>query len=70
MFDDSFEHEAINLTDARRIVLVVDVWHPELTSAERRTLHDFLRLEARRSRADVRALGPARVGAAAAFATR
>lgn len=34
LFDDSFEHEAWNHTGEDRIVLIVDVWHPDLTSAE------------------------------------
>lgn len=34
VFDDSLEHEAWNHTDQPRIVLIVDVWHPELTPAE------------------------------------
>ena len=29
-FDDSFEHEAWNLSQEERVVLVVDVWHPEM----------------------------------------
>lgn len=33
-FDSSFEHEAWNRADQRRIVLLVDTWHPELTRAE------------------------------------
>lgn len=35
VFDDSFEHEAWN-SDASnaRIVLIIDVWHPELSSSE------------------------------------
>jgi aspartate beta-hydroxylase len=34
VFDDHFEHEAWNHTGADRIVLIVDVWHPDLTAAE------------------------------------
>jgi aspartate beta-hydroxylase len=34
VFDDSLEHEAWNRTAEARIVLIVDVWHPELTPAE------------------------------------
>jgi aspartate beta-hydroxylase len=39
VFDDSFEHEAWN-DDPRhaRIVLIVDVWHPELSAAEKKFL--------------------------------
>lgn len=35
IFDDSFEHEAWNDADSDRIVLIFDVWRPELTAAER-----------------------------------
>ena len=34
VFDDSFEHEAWNRTEDHRIVLIVDVWHPDLTPVE------------------------------------
>ena len=34
VFDDSLEHEAWNHTSEARIVLIIDVWHPELTPAE------------------------------------
>jgi Aspartyl/Asparaginyl beta-hydroxylase len=34
VFDDSFEHEAWNHTARDRIVLVVDMWHPGLSSIE------------------------------------
>jgi aspartyl/asparaginyl beta-hydroxylase (cupin superfamily) len=34
VFDDSLEHEAWNHTAEARIVLIIDVWHPELTPAE------------------------------------
>jgi aspartate beta-hydroxylase len=34
MFDDSFEHEAWHRGDSTRIVLVFDVWHPDLTDKE------------------------------------
>jgi aspartate beta-hydroxylase len=33
-FDDSFEHEAWNPTSAARFVLLLDVWHPDLTDVE------------------------------------
>jgi len=33
-FDDSFEHEAWHHGDATRIVLVFDVWHPDLSDRE------------------------------------
>jgi aspartyl/asparaginyl beta-hydroxylase/uncharacterized protein DUF6817 len=34
VFDDSFEHEAWNRTAGDRIVLIVDLWHPGLSSTE------------------------------------
>jgi Aspartyl/Asparaginyl beta-hydroxylase len=34
VFDDHFEHEAWNHTAEDRIVLIVDVWHPGLSSTE------------------------------------
>lgn len=38
IFDDSFEHEVWHNGTESRIVLIVDVWHPELTDNERLTL--------------------------------
>ena len=35
IFDDSIEHEAINHADSDRVVLIFDVWRPELTEADR-----------------------------------
>ncbi|SEK38532.1 Aspartyl/Asparaginyl beta-hydroxylase [Colwellia chukchiensis] len=34
VFDDSFEHEAINPTDEDRVVLIFSIWHPELSATE------------------------------------
>lgn len=34
-FDDTIEHEAANTSDRDRIVLIFDVWKPELTQEER-----------------------------------
>lgn len=34
IFDDFFEHEAWNNTDVDRIVLIVDIWHPEIEEDE------------------------------------
>jgi len=34
VFDDSFEHEAWHDGNATRIVLVFDIWHPDLSDAE------------------------------------
>ncbi|KAL0851322.1 hypothetical protein ABMA28_007144 [Loxostege sticticalis] len=38
LFDDSFEHEVWHNGTGTRLVLIVDVWHPQLTPAERRQL--------------------------------
>lgn len=38
IFDDSFEHEVWHNGTGIRLVLIVDVWHPELTAHEKRSL--------------------------------
>ena len=38
VFDDSFEHEVWHDGDSYRLVLIVDLWHPELTVEERNSL--------------------------------
>lgn len=38
IFDDSFEHEVWHNGTTTRLVLIVDVWHPELTEAEKRSM--------------------------------
>lgn len=38
IFDDSFVHEAWNHSDHLRAVLIFDVWHPDLSEAEREAL--------------------------------
>lgn len=35
MFDDTFEHEAWNRSAKTRVVLLMDLWNPHLTAAER-----------------------------------
>ena len=35
MFDDTIEHEAKNPTRDTRVVLIFNVWRPELTEMER-----------------------------------
>ena len=35
IFDDTIEHEAMNPTDQLRVVLIFDLWHPDLSAAER-----------------------------------
>lgn len=39
IFDDSFEHEVWHNGTTPRLVLIVDMWHPELTEHEQRTLY-------------------------------
>lgn len=34
LFDDSFEHEVWNRGTGTRLVLIIDVWHPDLTPAQ------------------------------------
>ncbi|MEJ0071849.1 MAG: aspartyl/asparaginyl beta-hydroxylase domain-containing protein [Pseudomonadota bacterium] len=36
MFDDHLEHESWNFTAEPRIVLIIDLWHPDLTPARGR----------------------------------
>ena len=35
VFDDTIEHEAWNGSDQLRVVLIFDIWHPQLSQAER-----------------------------------
>ena len=35
VFDDTMEHEAWNRSDGTRVILLFDVWRPELTEGER-----------------------------------
>ena len=39
LFDDSFEHEVWNDADEERLVLIVDVWHPDLKTDDQRKRH-------------------------------
>lgn len=38
IFDDSIEHEAWNDSDRTRVVLLFEIWRPEITESERREL--------------------------------
>ena len=38
IFDDSFDHEVWHNGPSYRLVLIVDMWHPELTTDEWRSL--------------------------------
>jgi aspartate beta-hydroxylase len=46
VFDDSFEHEVWN-PDEERAVLIIDVWHPDLTPEEKWALETLSRLSHR-----------------------
>ncbi len=52
LFDDSFEHEAWNRHPTRpRLVLIVDVWHPDPTDAEVKFLKFAQKAQTRRAKA-------------------
>ena len=38
VFDDAFEHETWNDTAEERVVLLFDLWHPELVRGEREAI--------------------------------
>ena len=42
IFDDSIEHEAWNDSDETRVVLLFEIWRPELDAGERRALKTML----------------------------
>jgi hypothetical protein len=42
VFDDTYEHEVWNRGTGTRFIMLVDVWHPELTPVERRVLGEVL----------------------------
>lgn len=42
IFDYSFLHKAWNNTSEKRICLLADIWHPEVTMAERKALTVFI----------------------------
>ena len=44
-FDDTIEHEALNPTRERRIVLIFDVWNPHLTEQEQDNITRFFALQ-------------------------
>lgn len=41
-FDDSFEHEVVHEGDRRRVVLLLDVWHPGLRPDERAAVLELM----------------------------
>ncbi len=42
VFDDTYEHEVWHRGERTRLVMLLDVWHPELTPVERRILEQAL----------------------------
>jgi aspartyl/asparaginyl beta-hydroxylase (cupin superfamily) len=44
IFDDSIEHEARNRSDRDRVVLLFDIWRPELTQDERQLVTSVLEI--------------------------
>ena len=35
VFDDAYEHEAANLSpDKERVIILIDIWHPDLVAGE------------------------------------
>jgi hypothetical protein len=42
VFDDTIEHEAANESQALRVVLIVDAWHPDLSAAERAAVTEVM----------------------------
>jgi aspartate beta-hydroxylase len=44
VFDDSFEHEAWNLSQEPRAVLIIDFWHPDLTASETWALEQIMKV--------------------------
>ena len=42
IFDDSIEHEAWNDSDETRVVLLFEIWRPELDASERKALTTML----------------------------
>jgi aspartate beta-hydroxylase len=42
VFDDTYEHEAWNLSKQVRVVLIADVWNPHLTEVERAAITELI----------------------------
>eukprot|EP00058_Branchiostoma_floridae_P002981 XP_002588469.1 hypothetical protein BRAFLDRAFT_259568 [Branchiostoma floridae] len=38
IFDDSFEHEVWQEADSYRMILIIDMWHPDLSDKQKKTL--------------------------------
>jgi tetratricopeptide (TPR) repeat protein len=55
VFDDTIEHEAANESAALRVILICDIWHPQLSDRERAGVRVLV--EAREARGDAQARG-------------
>jgi aspartate beta-hydroxylase len=42
VFDDTIEHEAWNDSDQHRMILMIDIWNPYLSIAERELVSELL----------------------------
>ena len=42
VFDDTIEHEAWNLSDKIRVILMFDIWHPDLDESERHLVTELM----------------------------
>ena len=42
VFDDTVEHEAWNDSDQLRVVLIFDIWHPDLSPQEQKLVAKFM----------------------------
>lgn len=45
VFDDTIEHEAMNPSQALRVVFIIDVWHPGLSGAEQAAVKALMEAE-------------------------
>lgn len=43
VLDDSYDHEVWNHTNEKRVVLLVDIWHPDVTMEERESITAMFR---------------------------
>jgi aspartyl/asparaginyl beta-hydroxylase (cupin superfamily) len=43
IFDDAIEHEAWNSSDRDRLILIFDIWRPELSEQEKREIGALFR---------------------------
>lgn len=50
VFDDTFDHEVWNHTEEPRLVLLIDLWHPDLTDLERDALDSINRVSMDKAR--------------------